>query len=122
MWIALSRRQSFVSQSWRTSSSTGRSLRSRRALRSWGVISMGELPRRGAANQEVGEPAVDHLSVLDVREMSALVEPAQARPCEPFGHLRAMRGRDRGILATVNEEHRQIQRRDGPTVVGAALD
>src|SRR6266404_2458244 len=48
MCTAFSSRQSLVSQSWRTSSSSGRSLRSRRAFSSFGVISlMGLHHRRG---------------------------------------------------------------------------
>src|SRR5438309_1814010 len=44
---AFSSRQSLVSQSWRTSSSSGRSLRSRRAFSSFGVISLMGLHHRG---------------------------------------------------------------------------
>src|SRR2546427_6206032 len=115
MWTAFSRRHSFVSQSCRTSSSSGRSFRSRRALSSVGVISlMGPLvigsprtagppprdvlrlalpsARRGPADEEVGEPAVHDLRVLDVGEMAARVEPAHGGAREALGRLRAVRG------------------------------
>src|SRR5438128_11306967 len=50
MCTAFSSRQSLVSQSWRTSSSSGRSLLSRRAFSSFGVISLMDYrggPRHG---------------------------------------------------------------------------
>src|SRR5438309_8698065 len=47
MCTAFSSRQSLVSQSWRTSSSSGRSLRSRRAFSSFGVISLIGVHHRG---------------------------------------------------------------------------
>src|SRR5438552_18102233 len=47
MCTAFSSRQSLVSQSWRTSSSSGRSLRSRRAFSSFGVISLMGVHHRG---------------------------------------------------------------------------
>src|SRR5438552_12639360 len=163
MCTAFSSRQSLVSQSWRTSSSSGRSLLSRRAFSSFGVISLmdyrggprhgpptpahawtrpggawrasdggprlgdiqkSELPsaRRRAADQEVGEPAVHDLRVLDVRKVAARVEPAHAAAREALGGLRTVRGGDGRILTTVDQEDGHVERGDGAPIVGAALD
>src|SRR5882762_11587600 len=177
MWTAFSSRQSLVSQSWRTSSSSGRSLRSRRAFSSFGVISLMGLHHRGGpryappdcsseggyaplglprptlgrapaepwrasnggphlgdiqkfarpsawrrpADQEVGEPAVHDLRVLDVRKVAARVEPAHAAAREALGGLRTVRGGDGGILAAVDQEDGHVERGDGAPIVGAAL-
>src|SRR5205823_13426907 len=213
MCTAFSSRQSLVSQSWRTSSSSGRSLRSRRAFSSFGVISLMGVDHRGGprygpphpptlvaprvnrgaprsravdtgprygpphppalvaprvnrgaprsravdtgprygppdcsseggyaplglprptlgrapaepwrasdggpqlgdiqksgrpsawrrpADQEVGEPAVHDLRVLDVRKVAARVEPAHAAAREALGGLRTVRGGDGRNLA-----------------------
>src|SRR5437660_9591530 len=199
MCTAFSSRQSLVSQSWRTSSSSGRSLRSRRAFSSFGVISLMGLHHRGGprygpphpptlgrapaepwrasdggphlgdtpaepwrasdggpqlgdtpaepwrasdggpqlgdiqksglpsawrrpADQEVGEPAVHDLRVLDVRKVAARVEPAHAAAREALGGLRTVRGGDGRILAAVDQEHGHVERGDGAPIVGAALD
>src|SRR5882672_12592032 len=96
MWTASASRHRRVSQSCRTSSRSGRSLASRRFFRSWGVISfMGApLPGRRAPDQKVHEPAVHGVDVLDLREVPALVHPANPRAYERLGDLGAMLGRD----------------------------
>src|SRR5438552_5776963 len=182
MCTAFSSRQSLVSQSWRTSSSSGRSLRPRRAFSSFGVISLMGVDHRGGprygppypptlgrapaepwrasdggsqrgdtpaepwrasdggpqlgdiqksglpsawrrpADQEVGEPAVHDLRVLDVRKVSARVEPAHTAAREALGGLRTVRGGDGRILAAVDQEDGHVERGDGAPIVGAALD
>src|SRR3989442_16022278 len=77
---------------------------------------------RGPADEEVGEPAVHDLRVLDVGEMAARVEPAHGGAREALGRLRAVGGGDGGILAAVDEEDGQVEGGDGAPVVGASLD
>src|SRR5437867_10538267 len=139
MWTAFSRRQSFGSQYCRTSSCSVRSLRTRRAFRSWGAISLIRSPRTagpqprdvlrlalpsawgGPADEEVGEPAVDDLGVLDVGEVATRVEPACAGARECPGRLRAVGGGDGRTLAAVDEEHREIEPGEGAPIVHTAL-
>src|SRR5438067_5563875 len=77
---------------------------------------------RRPADQEVGEPAVHDLRVLDVRKVAARVEPAHAAAREALGGLRTVRGGDGRILAAVDQEHGHVERGDGAPIVGAALD
>src|SRR2546426_7870132 len=76
--------------------------------------------RRGPADQEVGEPAVDDLRVLDVGEVAARVEPAHGGAREAVGRLRAVRGGNGGILTTVHQENGQGEGGDGAAGGGAA--
>src|SRR2546425_6468250 len=76
--------------------------------------------RRGPADQEVGEPAVDDLRVLDVGEVAARVEPAHGGAREAVGRLRAVRGGNGGILPTGHEENGQGEGGDGAGGVGGA--
>src|SRR5439155_24127251 len=89
-----------------------------------GDIQKSELPsaRRRAADQEVGEPAVHDLPVLEDRKVAARVEPAHAAAREALGGLRTVRGGDGRILTTVDQEDGHVERGDGAPIVGAALD
>src|SRR3989442_13113080 len=78
--------------------------------------------RRGPADEEVGEPAVHDLRVLDVGEMAARVEPAHGGAREALGRLRAVGGGDGGVLAAVGGGDGQVEGGDGAPVGGSSLD
>src|SRR3989442_4752435 len=68
--------------------------------------------RRWPADQEFGEPAVDDGRVLDVWEVSAALDPAQSRARNSARRFHAVRRRDHAVFAPVDDEDREIQRRE----------
>ena len=61
--------------------------------------------RRRTTDEEVGEPAVHDLRVLDVRKVTARIQPSRAGARKSRCRVRAVRGGNGRILAAVDEQH-----------------
>src|SRR5262249_30242072 len=115
MCTAFGNRQSFVSQSCRTSTSTGGRGASSRALSSCGEISSiarYSSARRRSLGDERAEPVVHGAGILDLGEVAAVVEPAKSDAPESGCGLSAEVGGNDTILAAVHEQDWDVERPD----------